>query len=393
MIETETESSWKIEEELTDGGERTLFVRIPKVEIVPPTVAIQIRRPNEPPFLTSDGWGSEAEALVPDSVVRDGGDLLLAIPSEYAVWIDDFEPIEVALEGTDVVGALPWVIEPHVKIGGDDSEDSEEINVKPTAIPHVRISTSKSMVLVGSNVELQWESENADSVAAIGDWSGDLGVSGMKEIQVSKPGENVFSLVAHGASGNGKDSVKVTGIPRWLIVLAITLVTIILLGLILWFVVKQQNPQEGTTQEGTTQEGTTQEGTTQEGTTQGNTLACSGPSGGGIARDVDQMLSCGKHEEARTKIEELTGKGDAEAALVAAEHLGARPFKPGLYNTGDDKMAFLNYRLACEGNSAAKPALEKWLQQLQLEQQTQPSERKRDLIDNRIPALLQTCGR
>ena len=264
MIETETESSWKIEEELTDGGERTLFVRIPKVEIVPPTVAIQIRRPNEPPFLTSDGWGSEAEALVPDSVVRDGGDLLLAIPSEYAVWIDDFEPIEVALEGTDVVGALPWVIEPHVKIGGDDSEDSEEINVKPTAIPHVRISTSKSMVLVGSNVELQWESENADSVAAIGDWSGDLGVSGMKEIQVSKPGENVFSLVAHGASDNGKDSVKVTGIPRWLIVLAITLVTIILLGLILWFVVKQQNPQEGTTQEGTTQEGTTQEGTTQE---------------------------------------------------------------------------------------------------------------------------------
>ena len=422
MAEEDKASSWKVEEKLDDSGERTVLVRLPDIDVMPPKLAIQVRRPNEPPFLTAEGWGYDAEELVPESVERDGRDLLLAIPSEYAVWIDDYEPVEIALEGTDLVGSLPWVIEPHVKIG-------EDAPIDQPPVPRVRISVNEPQVNLGKNVLLQWESEHANSVSAVGNWSNDMDLSGEQEVTVTKPGVNVFSLVAQGPGGNADSSIEVKGkIPRWLIILAIALLVVMLLGATVWFFNKKpptkqpeitqgRTTQGETNQSGTTQGGTNQGETTQGGTNQAESIqeknqtepqtvlsdssccsdrsepGCAGPVGGGIAWDVDQMLSCGNQQEARNKIEELTGKGDAEAALIAAEHLGARPFKRGLYDAGDDRMAFFYYRLACEGNSAARPVLEKWLQQLQLEQSTQPSERKRDLINNRIPGLLQTCGR
>ncbi|HVT36624.1 MAG TPA: hypothetical protein VHE37_13630 [Nevskiaceae bacterium] len=84
-------------------------------------------------------------------------------------------------------------------------------SVVVTGLPPAQVSlnASPASVRVGQNTTLTWNSSNASSCLASGDWSGVRALSGSAQVLVGHAGTNTFTLACDGAS----KSVSVNGIP------------------------------------------------------------------------------------------------------------------------------------------------------------------------------------
>ncbi len=63
----------------------------------------------------------------------------------------------------------------------------------------------------------------------------------------------------------------------------------------------------------------------------------------------------------------LLSDGNTEAALIAAQRAGARPFAPDLYAQQDDREAYQLFRIACRGGAGARQQVEAWLASMRAE--------------------------
>jgi len=391
-------SSWQVEEELTVEGERHIYIRVPGAAKVSNDLSVLIQREMEPPFLSAEGWGFEARPFAPEHISRDGQDLLIQLSDDYTDHINDFDPINLQIEGTDFQGVFPWVFEPHHKLYADQftGEPGGETS------PQVSFRASQSQIQVGQTVELIWQSDYADTLQASGDWQGVKALTGKDVVILSDAGKKEFILDAVGKGGASVASVVVhvsaePTRPPWLIPLIVGIV-ILLLIVLFWFWPSSQGSEPEPEPEPEPNPPWTDPVEPPEPTPVPDPYG-NGGNGGASSTTIQDpfeqlkvLIANGQYNKAREKLDELT-KADSHpgAALIAAENLGNPNFTPGLFDERNDDVTLKYYRLACEGGVGARSSLEAWQQGLMAENQQLHSAALKSMIEDKIPAAFQNC--
>ena len=92
---------------------------------------------------------------------------------------------------------------------GGSGDSGSDVNLPDT---YIGISTNQNTQLVTKTVTLTWSSVGASYCRASGDWEGDKGLNGTEEVEVSKVGTNLFTLICQGQSYHHKEAnVRVEG--------------------------------------------------------------------------------------------------------------------------------------------------------------------------------------
>jgi poly(3-hydroxybutyrate) depolymerase len=91
--------------------------------------------------------------------------------------------------------------------GGSGDSNSEE----NLTFPYIQILTNQNTQLVTKNVTLTWDSKGAAYCTASGDWLGNKGLRGTEEVEVTKIGTNLFTLLCNGPNYHKEANVEVQG--------------------------------------------------------------------------------------------------------------------------------------------------------------------------------------
>jgi len=91
---------------------------------------------------------------------------------------------------------------------GGSSTESVTVTVQPAPAPTVNLSASLTSVAQGGSTTLSWNSFDASSCSASGDWSGSKSTSGSETIG-SIDSDSQFNLTCSGPGGNTNDTVNI----------------------------------------------------------------------------------------------------------------------------------------------------------------------------------------
>ena len=113
--------------------------------------------------------------------------------------------------GTEVISQLQTDSTFTLSCTGDGGSTSASVNVTVSTQPvtTVSLSANPTSVPLNGTTTLSWDSSNADSCTASGDWSGSKDVSGSETISALTSDSN-FILSCSDANGSVSDSVDVT---------------------------------------------------------------------------------------------------------------------------------------------------------------------------------------
>lgn len=113
--------------------------------------------------------------------------------------------------GTEVISQLQTDSTFTLSCTGDGGSTSASVNVTVSTQPvtTVSLSADPTSVPLNGTTTLSWDSSNADSCTASGDWSGSKDVSGSETISALTSDSN-FILSCSDANGSASDSVDVT---------------------------------------------------------------------------------------------------------------------------------------------------------------------------------------
>ena len=92
---------------------------------------------------------------------------------------------------------------------GGSVEQTVDVVIAAPSAPWVNLSANPSSVVSGANVVLNWNSGNADSCTASGDWSGSKTTSGSQTVGPISA-DSRFTLTCTGAGGSANNSADVT---------------------------------------------------------------------------------------------------------------------------------------------------------------------------------------
>ena len=99
--------------------------------------------------------------------------------------------------------------------GGNTATDSVSVEITSPPAPSVSIETSVSSIVVNSSFTISWNSTNAVSCSASGDWNDSIGLSGSKTILGSEAGVKTYGVTCSGSDGStAEDSVLVRIVPE-----------------------------------------------------------------------------------------------------------------------------------------------------------------------------------
>jgi hypothetical protein len=93
--------------------------------------------------------------------------------------------------------------------GVAEGANSEPVLEPSQEAPVATLSVSASKIKLGDEITLSWDSVNADSCDATGDWKGKLGTKGSEKIKPNKNKTN-YTLTCSSADGTTSDSVTVS---------------------------------------------------------------------------------------------------------------------------------------------------------------------------------------
>lgn len=115
-----------------------------------------------------------------------------------------------ATAGMEIISGLTSTSTFNLSCSGPGGSGNDSLVVTMTAppAPTVTLSANPTSVTQNSPSVLSWNTNNANSCNASGDWTGIKAVSGSETI-ASISSDSVFTLVCSGAGGNGSDSVSV----------------------------------------------------------------------------------------------------------------------------------------------------------------------------------------
>ncbi len=116
-----------------------------------------------------------------------------------------------ASAGLEIISGLTATSTFNISCSGPGGTISDSIVVTVTAppTPTVSLSASPTSVTENGSSTLSWNTTNADTCTASGDWTGNKTVSGSESIP-SISANSTFTLVCSGAGGSGSDAVSVT---------------------------------------------------------------------------------------------------------------------------------------------------------------------------------------
>lgn len=414
MVDSNSDNPWRVEEELMPTGGRKIYLRAPGSASLGTNLQVLVSRFSEPPFLTEMGWSEESNPLDPQWVGVDGNDLLIELNADHADEIGDYETIEVRIVGSDLVGSVSWMMEPHTRLPK----------------PQIDLSVSTASIEPGQSVTLTWNASNIGTLLADGQWSGEKETAGEETVKLESSGDFEFVLYDPDLGDDARASVfvRVTApevVPpkpekmlpdppiggeeppkatfwdkyRKLIIAAAIILLVILLMIGLWTVLKiddQPDPPLGGGED-------TPRSTEEPPQPEPDPVPPSGPvtlaSGDSIER-LKQLIRDRQFEDdpaaglqgARSLLNELLGQGNAEAALIGATASRGPNFLAGLFDERSDGRSLQYMRVACEGGVGARSDLSDWLAQLEQEQARFPSESAREMINVHVPAMLNSCN-
>jgi len=113
--------------------------------------------------------------------------------------------------GSEIISRLQTDSTFNLSCTGDGGSVSTSVNVKVSTQPVTTVSLSANPTSVSLNgaTTLSWDSSNADSCTASGDWSGSRSASGEETIS-SLTENSTYNLSCTGLGGTAEDTVSVT---------------------------------------------------------------------------------------------------------------------------------------------------------------------------------------
>ena len=351
--------SWGAFEEVeNETGNRRIFIAVPPALAASNIDGLAFSRMEDPRFLTPSGWSDVSEMIPVVSMFQRKDAAYLEIDEDTADEIDDYQHVEVRLPGREQSGVVVWPPKPL----------PEEPKSKAPE-PKVELPRQEPPKL-------------------------------KPELTTTNVDPNIY--VPRGSTGAGETS---TGRTRMLLFVALAIGVLAIIAAVAFFLFREGEPELPVENKGSSGQEVDEPEQTEDGpeseeqvepeqadddsepTGQGKPQPKPGPARGDLFA-FRQALQNGDFESARGFLDRLRVTANPEAALIAAQHAGARPFSPGLFAEQDDNEAYQLFKLACRGGAGARQPLDNWVAAVKSET---PSGQTPPVIVSLGEKLLTTC--